>query len=84
LETFSSKEEVKMKKNYFLLSIGVLFLGFGLNAQESEIEAEEEDFSQYADLEMMDGGKRFTTSKVLDLSPTNLYRLAMIFRGHTN
>jgi hypothetical protein len=70
-----------MKKNYFLLSIGVLFLGFGLNAQESEIEAEEEDFSQYADLEMMDGGKRFTTSKVLDLSPNKLISFGYDFQG---
>lgn len=42
---------------------------------------EEEDFSQYADAELADGGKRFCTSKVFDLSPNKLITVAYDFQA---
>lgn len=72
-----------MKKNHYLSLLCSVLVVFATFAQENE-EFEEEDFSQYADLEMMDGGKRFTTSKILDLSPNKLISIGYDFQGgHT-
>lgn len=54
---------------------------FAQKTDTTKVEVEEEDFSMYADAELADGGKRFCTSKVFDLSPNKLISIGYDFQG---
>lgn len=67
-----------MKHFFLVLS---LLLGLSAYSQQKDTTAVEEDFSLYADAELADGGKRFCTSKVFDLSPNKLISIGYDFQS---
>jgi hypothetical protein len=71
-----------MRKHLLLLLLTVL--SHFVFAQVDTTAEEEEDFSQYANLELSGGAKRYCTSKVLGLSPNKLISLGYDFQtAHT-
>lgn len=68
-----------MKKNVLLFTL----VAFGLvaNAQQDSIPEEQIDFSQFSDMGMAGGNKRYCTSKVLGLSPNKLITVAYDYQS---
>lgn len=65
-----------------LLAASLLTVTFSAFAQQDSIPGEEPmDFSQFADMGMADGAKRYCTSKVLGLSPNKLITVAYDYQG---
>lgn len=65
-----------------LLAVGMLLsvLAFA-QVDSTAIDDDDEDFSKYADAELAGGVKRYTTSKVLDLSPNKLISIGYDYQG---
>lgn len=63
------------------LSVLIIFLSQILYAQQDSIQEEQIDFSQFSDMGVAEGTKRYCTSKVLGLSPNKLITIAYDFQG---
>lgn len=71
-----------MKKNILIVLVSLIALN--AQAQVDSTATDEEDFSQYANMELSGGAKRFCTSKVLGMSPNKLISLGYDFQtAHT-
>lgn len=66
--------------------LGILFLLFSqyVCAQQDSTQEEQIDYSQFSDMGIAEGTKRYCTSKVLGLSPNKLITIAYDYQsGHT-
>jgi hypothetical protein len=68
-----------MKK--IILFTSIIYCFHEVKAQKDSIQEEQIDFSQFADMGMADGAKRYCTSKVLGLSPNKLITVAYDYQG---
>jgi len=71
-------------KNNLLLALLLVTLHFASAQQDSTNVEEEIDFSQFADMGLADGAKRYCTSKVFGLSPNKLISIGYDFQGAHN
>lgn len=70
-------------KNLLCISLICLLLSPGFAQQDTSAKEEEIDFSQFANMDVPDGSKRYCTSKVLGLSPNKLISIGYDYQfGH--